>query len=586
MKIAPGSCYLDRMIDPILPLQKRVGDALSASFPEVEKGLDLAVHRSEHADYQCDLAMALARKVRKAPKAVAQALVEKLAPDEALASAVISGPGFINLTLRAEYLAAELQRMEADARLGSSQAAAPQKVVIDYSSPNLAKEMHVGHLRSTLIGDALTRVLEFQGHTVIRQNHIGDWGTPFGMLLEYMRDQGIDGQSSGLRELSKFYKAARQKFDGDPEFANRARLRVVKLQALEPETLALWKALIGVTLEHIDILYQRLGVTLKPSHVAGESQYNPELAGICAELEASGVARISDGALCAFPPGFTNREGEQLPLILRKQDGGFTYGTTDLAALKYRVRTLGATRVVYVVGAPQATHLAMVYAIGRMAGWVPDNVRLEHVAFGSVLGEDKKILKSRAGEALSLGSLLDEAVERARKLIDEKSTDVPEETRAALANSVGIGAIKYADLGNDHARDYIFDLNRMVAFEGNTGPYLMYAHARIHSILRKAAEEGIADGAIAIAEPQERALALELLQFPQTVDRVGETLQAHRLAQHLYAVATAYSAFYRDCPVLKSEGAVRASRLSLCKLTARVLELGLRLLSLDAPERM
>jgi arginyl-tRNA synthetase len=576
------------MIDPILPLQKRVSEALSAAFPEVEKGVDLAVHRSEHADYQCDVAMALARKVRKAPKAVAQALVEKLTPDEALASAVISGPGFINLMLRAEYLAAELGRMGHDPRLGAALAATPEKIVIDYSSPNLAKEMHVGHLRSTLIGDALARVLEFQGHTVIRQNHIGDWGTPFGMLLEYMRDQGIDGASSGLKELSTFYRAARAKFDSDPAFANRARLRVVQLQALEPETLALWRALIGVTLDNLDILYQRLGVTLKREHVAGESQYNPELANVCAELEAKGVARISDGALCAFPPGFTNREGEQLPLILRKQDGGFTYGTTDLAALKYRVQTLQATRVVYVVGAPQATHLAMVYAIGRMAGWVPENVRLEHVAFGSVLGEDKKILKSRAGEALSLGSLLDEAVDRARKLIDEKSAELPEETKATLANSVGIGAIKYADLGNDHARDYIFDLNRMVAFEGNTGPYLMYAHARIHSILRKAAEDGISfqGGAIVLAEPQERALALELLQFPQTVERVGETLQGHRLSQHLYALATAYSAFYRDCPVLKAEGATRTSRLQLCRLTARVLELGLRLLSITAPEQM
>jgi arginyl-tRNA synthetase len=573
------------MIDPILPLQQRVANGLQATFPEAEK-VDLAVHRSEHADYQCDVAMALARKVRKAPAMVAKALVEKLRPDDVLASAVVSGPGFINLTLRAEYLASELSRLGADARLGVEQAASPQKIVIDYSSPNLAKEMHVGHLRSTLIGDALARVLEFQGHTVIRQNHIGDWGTPFGMLLEYMRDQGIDGASSGLRELSTFYRAARAKFDSDPAFANRARSRVVQLQALEPETLTLWKALIGVTLDNLDVLYARLGVTLKREHVAGESQYNPELANVCAELEAKGVARISDGALCAFPPGFTNRDGEQLPLILRKQDGGFTYGTTDLAALKYRVQTLGATRVIYVVGAPQATHLAMVYAIGRMAGWVPDNVRLEHVAFGSVLGEDKKILKSRAGEALSLGALLDEAVDRARKLIDEKSAELPEPAKAALAQSVGIGAIKYADLGNDHARDYIFDLNRMVAFEGNTGPYLMYAHARIQSILRKAAEDGLSGGAIVLTEPQERALALELLQFPQTVDRVGETLQGHRLSQHLYALATAYSAFYRDCPVLKAEGAMRSSRLALCQLTARVLELGLRLLSLDAPEKM
>jgi arginyl-tRNA synthetase len=575
------------MIDPILALQARVGSALQAAFPEAEK-VDLAVHRSEHADYQCDVAMALARKVKRAPAMVAKALIEKLAPDEVLASAVVSGPGFINLTLRAEYLASELQRMGADQRLGVETAKVPQTIVIDYSSPNLAKEMHVGHLRSTLIGEALTRVLEFQGHKVIRQNHIGDWGTPFGMLLEYMRAQGIDGTSSGLRELSTFYKAARQKFDTDPEFANRARLRVVQLQALEPETLALWKALIGVTLDNLDVLYRRLGVTLKREHVAGESMYNPELANVCAELEAKGVARISDGALCAFPPGFTNRDGEQLPLILRKQDGGFTYGTTDLAALKYRVQTLGAKRVVYVVGAPQATHLSMVYAIGRMAGWVPDDVRLEHVAFGSVLGEDKKILKSRAGEALSLGSLLDEAVDRARKLIDERSAELPESDKAALAQTVGIGAIKYADLGNDHARDYIFDLNRMVAFEGNTGPYLMYAHARIHSILRKAAEEGISleAGAIVVAEPQERALALELLQFPQTVDRVGETLQGHRLSQHLYALATAYSAFYRDCPVLKAEGATRTSRLALCQLTARVLALGLQLLSLDAPQQM
>lgn len=571
--------------DPLFALRRRVEAAVRAAFGDEAAGADLALHRSAHADYQADVAMALARKVRRNPREVATAIVAHLPADDVVAQATVSGPGFINITVRDEHLGAALARMLADPALGVARAAQPATVVVDYSAPNVAKEMHVGHLRSTIIGDALARLLELQGHRVIRQNHIGDWGTPFGMLIEHLLDERASGADAGVRELVAFYRAARAKFDGDPAFAERARRRVVLLQSGDAETLALWRRLIDVSVEHFTELYRRLGVSLTAQDVAGESSYNADLPDVVAELERKGLARESEGAICVFPPGFTGREGEPLPLIVRKQDGGYGYATTDLAALRRRVRDMGARRLVYVVGAPQAQHFAMVFATARLAGWADESVALEHVAFGSVLGSDKKMLKTRSGENVSLAALLDEAVVRARAVVREKSPDLPDDEQARIAEAVGIGAVKYADLANDRIKDYVFDFDRMLSFDGNTAPYMMYAHARIRSILRKAGAPAPA-GDVQVRAPEERALALALLAFGAIADRTAETLQPHRLCGQLYEIATAYTSFYEKCPVLKADGATRDARLALCTLSARVLSAGLGVLGIAAPEQM
>jgi len=576
-------------IDPTIHLGERIRAAARAALGADAADVDPALHRSQHADYQADLAMALGRKLGKKPRDVAGALAAELPADDVIASVEISGPGFLNLTLRAEYLAAQVERMRADpsGRLGVPPVARPETVVIDYSAPNVAKEMHVGHLRSTIIGDSIARLLAWQGHTVIRRNHVGDWGTPFGMLIEHFADVRAEGtEAASVRELGAFYRAARAKFDGDPAFADRARRRVVLLQSGDAETLAHWRRLIDVSVEHFSALYASLGVTLTPADVVGESAYNALLPDVVDELSRKGLARESQGAMCVFPPGFTGREGEPVPLIIRKQEGGYGYATTDLAALRQRVRDLGATRLVYVVGAPQAQHFAMLFATARLAGGVGDGVRLEHVAFGSVLGTDKKMLKTRAGDSVSLAELLGEAVARAAEVVDRKSPELPADERARIAAAVGVGAVKYADLASDRIKDYVFDWKRMLALDGNTAPYLMYAHARTRSILRKAVEAGAAPGPIALAAPQERALALALVGLPGIIDRTAESLQPHRLCGFLYDAATAFTAFYEACPVLKAEGGTRASRLALCEATARTLALGLDLLGITAPEKM
>jgi arginyl-tRNA synthetase len=577
-------------IDPLVPLRALLLKATRAALGDEAADADPALHRSQHADYQADLALALARKLKKSPREVAAAIAAQLAPDDVVEKVEVSGPGFLNLTLRAEYLAGLLATMRADERLGVARAPAPQTIVVDYSSPNVAKEMHVGHLRSTIIGDALARLFEWQGHEVIRRNHVGDWGTPFGMLIEHLLDERAAGAEASVRELGAFYRAARAKFDGEPAFADRARQRVVLLQSGDAETLGYWKSLIALSVEHFTELYAALGVTLRPSDVAGESTYNAVLPEIVDELSRKGLAVESQGAICVFPPGFAGREHEPVPLIIRKQEGGYGYATTDLAAVRHRVRDLGATRILYVVGAPQAQHLAMVFAVARLAGWAGDDVRLEHVAFGSVLGPDKKMLKTRSGESVSLAALVEEAVARAASVVAEKTPDLPEAARARIASAVGVGAVKYADLSNERIKDYVFDWNRMLAFEGNTAPYLMYAHARIRSILRKAEDHERAAIAlelpVALEAPQERALALALVQLEGTLERAAEGCHPNRICAFLYDLASAFTSFYEACPVLKAEGETRLSRLALCALTARTLALGLDLLGISAPEQM
>jgi arginyl-tRNA synthetase len=588
------------MTHPVARLGELVSQAVVHSFGAEHATVDPAVHRSAFADYQADVALRLSRALKKPPLEVAKTLAAALDASELCDEVKVTPPGFINFRLRLAVLDARVAEIVRDPRAGVARVQRPERIVVDYSSPNVAKEMHVGNLRTTVIGDALVRLLEFQGHEVVRQNHIGDWGTPFGMLVEHLNDVGsAQGAEPALGDLKSFYQAARAKFDSDPSFADRARRRVVLLQAGDAETLARWQTLIQASRAYLRSVYAKLGVLLVDEDVRGESFYNGFLPALADELERLGVGALDQGALCVMLPEFKNREGETLPLIVRKQDGGFGYAATDLAAIRFRVSELGAQRILYVVGSPQQQHFAMVFAAARKAGWLPETVRAEHVGFGSVLGADRKLLRTRSGDSPSLMELLDEAIERAEAAVREKNPEMPEETRARVAQQVGIGAIKYADLSSERIKDYVFDWSRMLSFEGNTGPYLQYAHARICSILRRAADDGSelaldllagrapASGAVRLAEPAERALALELIELSSAVDAVAIALQPHRLCTYLYELASRFTAFFESCPVLKADTPEqRDSRLLVCGATRRALGLGLGLLGMGAPERM
>jgi arginyl-tRNA synthetase len=459
----------------------------------------------------------------------------------------------------------------------------PQTVVVDYSAPNVAKEMHVGHLRSTVIGDALVRVLEFEGHTVIRANHLGDWGTQFGMLTQHMLDAGIE-HLPDFAALGGLYRDAKHRFDTEPAFKEAARMRVVALQSGDPATLALWQDLVGVSLEHINEIYGRLDVTLTDEHVTGESFYNPLLAGTVTALLDAQVAAESHGAVVVASERFTNRDGSPAVLIIRKSDGGYGYGVTDLAAIRYRVLELHADRLIYVTDARQAQHFAMVFDAARAAGWLNDT-RAEHVPFGTILGEDGKPFKTRAGGTIALADLLDDAVDRARKVVDEKSPELAEAERAQIARTVGIGAVKYADLSTSRQRDLLFSFERMLALDGNTAPYLLYAHVRAAAIASRATETS--NSVTVLTEPTEKALTLKLAAFADAISDVTGTLEPHRLCTYLYELAEAYTSFYETCPVLKAATAEqRSSRLALCALTAATLHNGLALLGISVPARM
>ena len=451
--------------------------------------------------------------------------------------------------------------------------------------------MHVGHLRSTVIGDALVRLLEFAGNTVIRENHIGDWGTPFGMLIEHMLDLGelSAAEELSVGDLDGFYKAARQKFDADDSFKERARLRVVSLQGGDPETLRLWNVLVAESTRYFNTVYQRLGVLLEDSDLAGESKYNTLLPEVVERLRTKGLLVESDGAEVVFPPGFTNRDNDPLPLIIRKGDGGYNYATTDLACVIDRIERINASLMLYVVGAPQAQHLQMIDAVSRMAGWMREGDEAVHVSFGSVLGSDRKMLKSREGDTVKLVALIDEAIERASAAVAEKNPELSATERANVARMIGIGAIKYADLSTDRVKDYVFDWDRMLAFEGNTAPYLQYAHARICSIFRRAGMDraSVRGGEITIAHAAERALAIRILQFDSAVRETIERYAPHRLCTFIFDLATDFTSFYENCPVLKAESDdLRDSRLRLADATARVIACGLGLLGIEAPEAM
>ncbi|HEY8526317.1 MAG TPA: arginine--tRNA ligase [Acidimicrobiales bacterium] len=567
-------------------LTERLAPAFAAVAGEPT---DPAVRRSQRADFQADGALALAKRLGRNPREIASEIVERADLGDLASAVEIAGPGFINVTVADDALGSLLASIVGDERLGVPPAVSPETVVVDYSAPNVAKEMHVGNMRSTVIGDAAVRLLEWLGHQIIRANHIGDWGTPFGMLIEHLVDVGETEAAHELSvgDLDAFYKAARRKFDADDAFKERSRRRVVALQSGDEETRRLWRLLVEQSEAYFMAVYERLDVRLTEADFVGESFYNDLLDSVVDELTELGLLRESDGALCVFPEGFTNREGKPLPLIVRKSDGGYGYATTDLAAIRYRLGKLAATRLLYVVGAPQNQHLEMVFQTAREAGWLREPARAEHVSFGSVLGADGKMLRTRAGESVKLIDLLDEAVERAEAVVAEKNPSLEGADRAEVARIVGIGAVKYADLSTDRRRDYVFDYDRMLSFDGNTAPYLQYAHTRIRSIFRRAGIEAPAEvDTVVVAEPAERALALELLGFGGVIGDVAETLEFHRLAGYLYDLATTFTTFYEQCPVLKATGDVRTSRLALCDLTARTLKLGLGLLGIVAPDRM
>ncbi len=483
--------------------------------------------------------------------------------------------------------------MLADPRLGTPVTAGPKTVVVEYSSPNIAKEMHVGHLRSTIVGDAIARVNEFSGDLVIRDNHVGDWGTPFGMLIEHLVDVGEDSAEAALLRTNPnaFYQSARVKFDSDPVFADRARARVVKLQSGDdPATMALWDELMELSRAYLRDTYARLRVTLTDDDIRGESFCNDMLPGVAEDLMAKGLARISDGALCAFPAGFAGRDGTPLPVIIRKSDGGYNYSTTDLATVRYRVDKINCDRAIYVVGSDQALHFRMIFAVAREAGWLAASADFEHAQIGMAQGADGHRLRTRAGDNVKLSDLLTEGVERARAILDdvERDASAADLDLDAIAEDVGIGAIKYADLSTARDSAYVFDWDRMISFKGNTGPYLQYATARIRSIFRRAgADESVPHGPVQVTEPAERALARKLLEFGAVVTLVAETAEPHRLCGYLYEVASLFTSFYEQCPVLKAaDEETRSSRLALCAAALRVLVEGLGLLGVPIPERM
>lgn len=554
---------------------------------------DPLLRRSDFADLQANFALALARKVGVPPRDLAAAVVDRLAASTTMRDLEVSGPGFVNLSLTDGALVTEVTALlDGPSPFTLTADGARDVVVVDYSAPNVAKQMHVGHLRSTIIGDVLCRVLDHLGHTVIRRNHIGDWGTPFGMLIAQLVDEGIDGDADlDIAALTDLYQRARAHFDGDADFAETARGWVVKLQGGDPTARTLWQALVRQSARYFNEVYDLLDVLLTDDDIRGESAYDDDLDDVVEELQRLGLLVEHEGALCMFLDGFTNRDGEPLPLIVRKSDGGYGYAATDLAAIRRRVREEGATRILYVVGLPQHLHLSMVFAAATAAGWLAEGQRAEHVAFGSVLGDDGKILRTRAGAPVRLIELLSSAVERADHEVAIRHEEWDDAQRTEIARAVGIGAVKFADLANDRRNDYRFDLDRMVATVGATGPYLQYARARISSILDRANDHGIdltaavPDG-VGFETESERALALELSHIRHTLLDVADNLEPHHLCRGLLDVAAAFSAFYEHSPVVKADSGIRELRIALCRATERVLTSGLELLGIRSPDEI
>ncbi|RRJ83145.1 arginine--tRNA ligase [Aestuariirhabdus litorea] len=576
-------------------LDAKVAHALHmAGAPEGSAGMVRPSARANFGDYQANGVMAVAKSQGLNPRELAlkvQRLLEAELGD-VVEKFEVAGPGFINIFLNPQWVAGQLEQAYGSERAGVSQAQPPQTVVVDLSAPNVAKEMHVGHLRSTVIGDAVSRTLEFLGHKVIRANHIGDWGTQFGMLIAHLEELQKENPAimeAELGDLEQFYRESKTHYDENPDFAERARGYVVKLQGGDPWCLQMWRKLVDVTMVQNQRTYDRLNVKIRPEDTMGESMYNDMLPAIVADLKTKGLAVEDEGALVVYLDEFKGKDGEPMGVIVQKRDGGFLYTTTDIACAKYRYETLGADRVLYYIDARQAQHLQHAWTIVRKAGYVPDTVPLEHHAFGVMLGKDGKPFKTRSGGTVKLSDLLDEALSRATALIASKSPDMDAAQQAEVANAVAIGAVKYADLSKNRTTDYVFDWDNMLSFEGNTAPYLQYAVTRIRSIFRKAGVEvtGL-QGALVINEAEERALATKLVQFNEVVDNLAREGCPHLLCTYLYELAGAFMTFYEACPVNKDgvDVAVRDSRLKLCALVARELELGLGLLGIDTVEQM
>jgi arginyl-tRNA synthetase len=571
-------------------LTERLRQAMAAAgAPDDAPPLVTQSTKPQFGDYQANGAMGAAKKLRTNPRELAGKVVAALDLGDAAEKVELAGPGFINIHLAPVWLGVRLTETFDDPRLGIAPADPAQTVVVDYSSPNLAKEMHVGHQRSTIIGDALARLLAHLSHRVIRQNHVGDWGTQFGMLIAHLEDRETEtAAESALADLETFYREAKARFDDEPGFADRAREYVVKLQSGDARCLALWQAFIAISIGHSEAIYARLGVTLERGDIRAESAYNDALPGIVADLQQRGLAVEDQGAQVVFLDELADKEGKPQPVIVQKSGGGYLYATTDLAALRYRCGELGAERILYFIDARQSLHMQQVFAVGRRAGYCAESTALEHHAFGTMMGADGKPFKTRAGGIVKLADLLDEAVARAARLIAEKDPDLPEDERDAIARKIGIGAVKYADLSKTRTTDYVFSWDAMLSFEGNTAPYLQYAYTRVRSILRKAGvDPATLSAPVTVDAPQEKALALHLLRFGEVLDQVARDAYPHQLCTYLYELASLYMAFYEACPVLKAgDDALVASRLRLCDGVARTLATGLDLLGIEVMERM
>ncbi|MCF7955850.1 MAG: arginine--tRNA ligase [Phycisphaerae bacterium] len=586
-------------------LDKRITQAMTAATGE--KDCPAIVKQSgdpKFGHYQANGCMALAKRAKSNPRELAAKVVENLKIDDICETPEIAGPGFINLTLKTDFLSDRLMEIATDDqdRLAIDKTDAPKKVVVDFSAPNIAKQMHVGHLRSTIIGDCICRMYDFLGNEVIRQNHIGDWGTQFGMLIANLRDHYIDSALAGIHgeeqipieDLENFYKQAKERYDSEEEFANIARDAVVKLHNHDPETMSFWRRIVDESRNHYQPIYDMLEVNLHKENECGESFYADKLAGVVEELTNSGVATKSEGAMCAFPAGFANKEGNPLPFIIQKSDGAFLYATTDLAAIKYRFTELKADKIIYVTDARQQLHFQMLFATAKAAGWLTDDVEVSHVTFGTMLGADGRPFKTRSGENIKLRDLLEEAVERAAKVVEAKNPDLSESEKAEIANAVGIGAVKYADFSNNRTTDFIFSFDKSLAMEGNTAPYMQYAYARVKSIERKAADKGIDVAAelsalttMNLTEPAELELALHLIRYSEAINIAAADCRPNYLTAYLYDLAQKFSTFYNACPVLIAETDKRPTRLMLCALTAKTIAHGLKtLLGIKVVEKM
>lgn len=541
-----------------------------------------------HGDFACNIAMMLAKPAGMNPRALAEKIIAALPADPRITDTQIAGPGFINFFVNDAWLEEQVSLALSDSHLGIKTTSQAQTIVVDYSSPNLAKEMHVGHLRSSIIGDAVVRALEFQGHNVIRQNHVGDWGTQFGMLLAYMEEQQNNGEALDLADLESFYRASKQRFDEAESFATRARELVVALQSGDEYCNKLWTEFNSISLEHCLALYQRLNVSLSAKDVRGESAYNNDLQAIVDELDKAGLLTEDQGAQCVFLDEFKNKEGDILPIIVRKAGGGFLYATSDLAAIRYRAQQLQADRVLYFVDQRQALHFNQVFALAHKAGFASEQTRLEHLGFGTMNGADGKPFKTRSGGTVKLVDLLDEAEERATALVRSKNPEMDNQQLEKIGKAVGIASVKYADLSKDRARDYIFNFEQMLSFEGNTAPYLMYAYSRVASLFDKAGlDMKTIQGDIKLEQEKEKDLANKLMQFPEVLSRVCQRGQPHTLCSYIYEVAGLFSSFYENCPILTAESeAQKLSRLRLAALTGKTIKQGLNLLGIETLERM